>query len=49
VTPSAASKQKPDEWIVTQGNKALLLYKETIGIAAKKRGVHHLGTYNMSI
>ena len=49
VTPSAAGKEKPDEWIVTQGNKALMLYEEAIGIEARKRGIEHLGTWNMSI
>lgn len=49
VTPSAAGKEKPDEWIVTQGNKALMLYEEAVGIEAKKRGIEHLGTWNMSI
>lgn len=49
VTPSASGKEKPDEWIVTQGNKALMLYEEAVGIEAKKRGIEHLGTWNMSI
>jgi hypothetical protein len=49
VTPSAAGKEKPDEWIVTQGNKALMLYEEAVGIEARKRGIEHLGTWNMSI
>lgn len=49
VTPSAAGKEKPDEWIVTQGNKALMLYEEAVGIEATKRGIEHLGTWNMSI
>jgi len=49
VTPNAAGKEKPDEWIVTQGNKALMLYEEAVGIEARRRGVEHLGTWNMSI
>lgn len=49
VTPSASGKEKPDEWIVTQGNKALMLYEEAVGIEARKRGIEHLGTWNMSI
>lgn len=49
VTPSAAGKEKPDEWIVTQGNKALMLYEEAVGIEVAKRGIEHLGTWNMSI
>lgn len=31
VTPNAAGKEKPDDWIVTQGNKALMLYEEAMG------------------
>ncbi|KAG4032047.1 hypothetical protein MFRU_008g03970 [Monilinia fructicola] len=49
VTPNAAGKEKADEWIVSQGNKALMLYEEAVGIEARKRGLEHLGTWNMSI
>jgi hypothetical protein len=49
VTPNAAGRGKPDEWIVTQGNKALMLYEEAVGIEVRKRGIEHLGTWNMSI
>jgi len=49
VTPNASGKEKPDEWIVTQGNKALMLFEEAVGIEARKRGMEHLGTWNMSI
>ncbi len=49
VTPNAAGKEKPDDWIVTQGNKALMLFEEAIAIEAGKRGIEHLGTWNMSI
>lgn len=49
VTPNAAGKEKTDEWIVSQGNKALMLYEEAVGIEARKRGLEHLGTWNMSI
>jgi hypothetical protein len=49
VTPNAAGKEKPDEWIVSQGNKALMLFEEAMGIEASKRGIEHLGTWNMSI
>ena len=34
VTPNAAGKEKPDDWIVTQGNKALMLYEEAMGIVS---------------
>ena len=49
VTPNASGKEKPDEWIVTQGNKALMLYEEAVSIEAAKRAIEHLGTWNMSI
>ncbi|KAK6580467.1 hypothetical protein PZA11_006703 [Diplocarpon coronariae] len=49
VTPNAAGKEKADDWLVTQGNKALMLFEEAVGILAKERGLHHLGTWNMSI
>lgn len=49
VTPNAAGKQKPDQWLETQGNKALMLFEEAVGIEAAKRGIEHLGTWNMSI
>ncbi|XMA15209.1 hypothetical protein WAI453_008000 [Rhynchosporium graminicola] len=49
ITPNAAGKEKPDDWIVTQGNKALMLYEEAMGIIVKERGIDHLGTWNMSI
>lgn len=49
VTPNAAGKRKPDEWLVSQGNKALMIYEEAVGIEVVKRGIDHLGTWNMSI
>ena len=49
VTPNAAGKAKPDEWIVSQGNKALMLFEESVKTEAARRGVEHLGTWNMSI
>lgn len=49
MTPNACGKEKPDYWIVSQGNKALMLFEENVGIEAGKRGVEHLGTWNMSI
>ncbi|EKD12010.1 uncharacterized protein L3040_005884 [Drepanopeziza brunnea f. sp. 'multigermtubi'] len=49
ITPNAAGKEKPDDWIVTQGNKALMLFEEAVGMLAKERGLDHLGTWNMSI
>jgi hypothetical protein len=49
VTPNAAGKEKPDDWIVSQGNKALMIYEEAVGIEVAKRELEHLGTWNMSI
>jgi hypothetical protein len=49
LTPNAAGKGKPDEWIVSQGNKALMLFEESVKVEANRRGVEHLGTWNMSI
>jgi hypothetical protein len=49
ITPNAAGKHKPDQWLVSQGNKALMLFEEAVGIEAAKRNIEHLGTWNMSI
>ena len=48
VTPNAAGKEKPDEWLVSQGNKALMIFEESVRIEVGRRGVEHLGTWNMS-
>ncbi|KIW13247.1 hypothetical protein PV08_08434 [Exophiala spinifera] len=49
VTPNAAGPQKPDQWLVSQGNKALMVFEESVHVEAGKRGVETLGTWNMSI
>ncbi|KAL3420478.1 hypothetical protein PVAG01_08977 [Phlyctema vagabunda] len=49
LTPNAAGKEKPNEWILTQGNKALMIFEEEIGLRARERGLDHIGTWNMSI
>lgn len=49
LTPNACGKDKPDEWIVSQGNKALMVFEEAVGVEIARRGVEHLGTWNMSI
>ncbi|MCJ1319149.1 hypothetical protein MMC15_004482 [Xylographa vitiligo] len=49
LTPNAAGKEKPDEWLISQGNKALTIFEESVKEEAGRRGVEHLGTYNMSI
>lgn len=43
VTPSAAGKDKPDDWIVSQGNKALVLFEEAVGLEVGKRHVQMFG------
>ena len=49
LTPNAAGREKPDEWIVSQGNKALMIFEEAVAVEVRRRGVEHLGTYNMSV
>lgn len=49
LTPNACGKEKPDEWIISQGNKALMIFEESVGIEVKRRGLEHLGTWNASI
>ncbi|KAI1379759.1 hypothetical protein F4677DRAFT_441957 [Hypoxylon crocopeplum] len=49
VTPNAAGDKKPDEWLVSQGNKALVNFEHTMAVEAAKRRADHLGTWNMSI
>lgn len=48
ITPNAAGKEKPDEWLVSQGDKALMMFEENVKIEVERRGVEHLGTWNMS-
>ncbi|KAL7621145.1 hypothetical protein AAE478_008461 [Parahypoxylon ruwenzoriense] len=49
MTPNAAGDKKPDEWIVSQGNKALVQFEHAMATQAAQRRVDHLGTWNMSI
>lgn len=49
VTPNAAGDKKPDEWLVSQGNKALVGFERAMAIEAARRRIDHLGTWNMSI
>jgi hypothetical protein len=49
ITPNAAGPLKPDQFIVTQGDKALQIFEESVREEARERGVEHLGTWNMSI
>ncbi|KAI9835228.1 MAG: hypothetical protein M1838_005361, partial [Thelocarpon superellum] len=49
LTPNAAGREKADEYLVTQGNKALMIFEESVKVEAGRRGVEHLGTWNMSV
>lgn len=49
VTPNAAGRSKSDEYLKTQGNKKLMEFEEGVRIEGAKRGIEHLGTWNMSI
>lgn len=56
VTPSAAGPLKPDQWIVSQGDKALQTFEKSMhGLVHDgdglfyARGIEHMGTWNMSI
>jgi hypothetical protein len=49
ITPNAAGVRKPDQWLTTQGDKALQIFENSVRIEAKSRGVEHMGTWNMSI
>lgn len=49
VTPNAAGEKKPDEWIISQGNKALVRFEKAMAAEAGRRQIDHLGTWNMSI
>ncbi|KAI0395158.1 hypothetical protein F5Y17DRAFT_474859 [Xylariaceae sp. FL0594] len=49
ITPNAAGELKPDKFIVTQGNEALVRFEHAMGEVASRHGIDHLGTWNMSI
>ena len=49
ITPNAAGIKKPDQWITSQGDKALQVFENSVRIEAGMRGVEHLGTWNMSV
>ena len=49
LTPNAPRKDKPDEWLITQGNKAIMIFEESVGIEVRKRGLEHLGTWNATV
>ncbi|KAI1433579.1 hypothetical protein GGR50DRAFT_667701 [Xylaria sp. CBS 124048] len=49
MTPNAAGEKKPDKYLVTQGNKALMGFEHAMGLEAERLNIDHLGTWNMSI
>ncbi|OQV08272.1 hypothetical protein CLAIMM_12577 [Cladophialophora immunda] len=49
ITPNAAGVRKPDEWLVSQGDKALMIFEESVRAEAAHRGVETMGTWNMSV
>lgn len=56
VTPSAAGVLKPDQWIQSQGDKALQVFEKSmhtlvhrLGERFHGKGIEHMGTWNMSI
>ena len=49
VTPNAAGVRKPDQFLLLQGDKQLQLFEMSMGQEAAKRGIDHMGTWNMSI
>lgn len=49
MTPNAAGEKKLDEYIVTQGNKALVRFEHEMAQEAARQKIDHLGTWNMSI
>ncbi|KAJ3579915.1 hypothetical protein NPX13_g655 [Xylaria arbuscula] len=49
MTPNAAGAKKPDEYILTQGNKALVHFEHAMAQEAATHSIDHLGTWNMSI
>jgi hypothetical protein len=48
LTPNACGKEKEDRFLVSQGDKALMIFEESVAIEVARRGVEHLGTWNMS-
>ncbi|GAW26184.1 hypothetical protein SAMD00023353_2301380 [Rosellinia necatrix] len=49
MTPNAAGEKKSDEFLVTQGNKALVRFERSMAREAARQRIDHLGTWNMSI
>lgn len=49
IPPNAAGIKKPDQFIVTQGDKALQIFESSMMIEGNNRGVEVMGTWNMSV
>lgn len=49
LTPNAAGDKKPDEFLITQGNKPLVRFEHAMAQEAARQRIDHLGTWNMSI
>lgn len=56
ISPSAAGPLKPDEWIQSQGDKALQVFEKAMHSLVYDederfhgKGIEHMGTWNMSI
>ncbi|KAG9235547.1 hypothetical protein BJ875DRAFT_267577 [Amylocarpus encephaloides] len=49
ITSNVTGKEEQDQCIVAKGNQAVVLFEGAVAIEAGKRGVKHLGTWNMSI
>ncbi|OAP60614.1 hypothetical protein AYL99_05616 [Fonsecaea erecta] len=49
ITPNAAGIRKPDQWLVSQGDKALMIFEEGVRVEVARRGVEAMGTWNMSV
>ena len=49
VSPNAAGVRKEDRYIVSQGDKALQIFERSVKGEMERKGVEHLGTWNMSV
>ncbi|KAK9460110.1 uncharacterized protein V1516DRAFT_678978 [Lipomyces oligophaga] len=49
ITPNAAGPRKQDSFILTQGNKPLMMFEQSMYTVLPERGFDVLGTWNMSI
>ncbi|KAI1160935.1 hypothetical protein F5B18DRAFT_470385 [Nemania serpens] len=49
MTPNAAGEKKPAQFLITQGNGALVRFEHAMAQEAARQRIDHLGTWNMSI